>query len=174
MVISVKPGAGGPDGFRYETDRAEPAWVPDGRTTPESLPLFRPPYSSLTAIDLNRGEILWQAPVGEGPRDHPSLRGLDLPPLGSGAPTCVLVTKTLVMAGEGAHMLLPKHRDANRGRPLLHAWDKATGALVGSVPVPGKVRGCPMSYATSDGRQRIVLSVGDRETPPALVALGLP
>lgn len=173
MLVSVKPGAGEPRGFRYESDRAEPLWLPDGSHGPDALPLFRPPWSSLTAIDLNRGEILWQTPVGGGPRDHPRLRDLDPPRLGSGAPTCVLVTKTLVMAGDGAHMLLPKHRRANRGQPLFHAFDKRTGALLGSVPVPGRIRGCPMTYRSRSG-QRIVFSVGDREQPAALVALGLP
>jgi quinoprotein glucose dehydrogenase len=184
MMISVKPGDDVPeesegvpneegDGFRYVSDRAEPLWFPGGRYSPDGLPLFKPPYSSLTAIDLNRGEILWQVPVGEGPRDHPRLAALDLPPLGSGAPTCVLVTKTLVMAGEGAHMLLPKHREANRGEPLFYAFDKQTGAVVGRIVVPGKIRGCPMTYEHG-GRQLIVFSVGDRDQPAALVALALP
>jgi quinoprotein glucose dehydrogenase len=178
MVLSVKPGeepgeGSAGEGFRFVTDRADPVWVPDGRYTAESLPLVKPPYSTLTAIDLDRGTLAWQVPVGDGPRNHPRLRDLDLPPLGSGAPTCVLATRTLVMAGEGAHMLLPKHRDTDPAEPLFDAFDKATGALVGHLRVPGKVRGCPMTYL-HQGHQWIVFSVGDREQPAALVALRLP
>jgi quinoprotein glucose dehydrogenase len=133
------------------------------------LPLFKPPYSRITAIDLNRGEILWQVANGEGPRDHPLLAGLDPGPLGSGARTCVLVTKTLLIAGDGGDA-----RFAKRGEPILRAYDKGTGAVVGSVALPGKTMGCPMTYVMG-GVQYLVLAIGDPAVEdggtPRLVAL---
>ena len=67
--------------------------------TIEGLSIFKPPYSRVTAIDLNTGEHRWMAPVGDGPRDHPLLKGLNVPPLGERLQMIsVLVTKTLVFA----------------------------------------------------------------------------
>ncbi|MGI9592800.1 MAG: PQQ-binding-like beta-propeller repeat protein [Myxococcota bacterium] len=154
--------------FRYETQATNPVWFPGGEAgARDGLLLSKPPWSRITAIDLDTGEHLWQVPAGSGPRNHRRLRGLDLPPLGSGAPTCVLVTKTLLLAGDGAELF-----DPNVGEPILRAFDKATGAVVGEVRVPSLVRGCPMTYE-HQGRQYIVLAVAAYDRPE-LVALALP
>ena len=68
---------------------------------PRGLPIFKPPYGRLTAIDLNAGEILWAVPNGDGPWDHPAIAHLDLPPLGQPGRAAALVTKTMVFLGEG-------------------------------------------------------------------------
>lgn len=167
-VISAMPSDPDKSGFRYETDLSNPQFAPGGNYTPDSLPLFKPPFSRITAIDLNRGEIAWQVPNGNGPRDHPRLRHLDLPPLGSGAPTCVLVTKSLLFAGGGAELWIP-----TLGEPIFRAYDKATGAVVGEIELPAKVRGCPMTYL-QDGIQYIVLPIADDDHDPELIALALP
>ena len=71
---------------------------------PRGLPTpFKPPYGRLTAIDLNKGEILWKVANGDGPRNHPALKGLNLPPLGQGGRVAPLVTKTMVFMGEGTN-----------------------------------------------------------------------
>jgi quinoprotein glucose dehydrogenase len=153
--------------FRYETQATNPVWFPGGEAWSEDgIPLSKPPWSRMTAIDLDTGEQLWQVPVGDGPRDHPRLRELGLPPLGSGTPTCVLVTKTLLFAGDGAELFF-----RGPGDPIFRAYDKATGAVVGSLRVPAPIRGCPMTYEHR-GRQFIVFPVAAAEHPQ-LIALAL-
>ena len=70
-------------------------------TGPQGLPLFKPPYGRLVAIDLNKGEIKWTVANGDGPRDHPAIKDLNLPPLGNPGRVGPLVTKSLVFMGEG-------------------------------------------------------------------------
>jgi quinoprotein glucose dehydrogenase len=154
--------------FRYETQATNPVWFPGGEAWDESnLPISKPPWSRLTAIDLDTGEHLWQVPIGDGPREHPKLRHLDLPPLGTGLPTCVLVTKSLVFAGDGAELF---YREP--GDPVFRAYDKRTGERAGSLRLPAPARGCPMTYL-HEGRQHLVVSVAAGERPQ-LVALALP
>ena len=130
--------------------------------------MFAPPYSQITAIDLNRGEILWQVANGDGPRDEEMLRGLDLPPMGSQARACLLVTPRLVIAGDGAEHSLP-----GLGEAVLHAYDKRDGSRVGDVRLPGQTTGCPISYAVK-GRQYVAVATGGRRNEPILAALELP
>lgn len=142
-------------------------FLPTGADPVTGIPIVKPPWSRITAIDLESGNFRWQVPNGEGPRDHPLLRDLDLPPLGSGSPTCVIVTKSLLIAADGTGPWL-----ARTGRPILRAFDKTTGSMVGAIKIPGRVRGCPMTYA-HNGVQYIVLSLLP-EPDPLLVALALP
>ncbi|HUP21406.1 MAG TPA: PQQ-binding-like beta-propeller repeat protein [Thermoanaerobaculia bacterium] len=138
-----------------------------GVAGPRELPLLKPPYSRLTAIDLGRGEIAWMRPTGDGGdvRRHEALAQLDLPPLGGEGVTGPLVTRTLVLLGEA-----PGGRRGGRlGR--LVARDKATGEVVGTVELPGTPIGTPMTYL-HEGRQYIALTVSG--SPPELVALALP
>ena len=131
---------------------------------PAGLPLFKPPYGRITAIDLNEGEIVWQESNGLGPvdiRDHPQLEGLELPPLGGGR-DFLLVTETLLLSGQ-------QQPDAD-GRYVLTARDKATGEVLAEVPLPGRAIGAPMSYMV-EGTQYIALTV--RGNPPRLVALAV-
>ena len=142
---------------------------------PRGLPMFKPPYGRLTAIDLNRGEIAWQVPNGEGPRDHPALRGLDLPWLGQGGRASVLVTKSLVFLGEGGNTgvaTLPRWWNGPGGK-TFRAYDKATGEVVWEMELPGGTTGAPMTYMI-DGRQFVVVTVGWDDLGSELVALALP
>ena len=133
---------------------------------PQGLPLFKPPYTRLTAIDMNTGEHAWMVPTGNGDRirNHPLLRDLDLPPLGGdwgrGGP---LVTETLLM--------LALSVGGSNGGPRFVAYDKATGAELASVDLPSGALGAPMTYMAG-GKQYIALTVGGR--PPELIALALP
>jgi outer membrane protein assembly factor BamB len=109
-------------------------------TGPRGLPLFKPPYSQLTAFDMNAGEKLWSVPVGDGPRDHEALRDLELPRLGSfqklGGP---LLTKTLLFIGQGKET----HR--------IGAYDKETGEELWSMDLGGQFHAAPTYTFELDG-----------------------
>ena len=143
--------------------------------TVRELPLFKPPYGRLVAIDLNKGEILWSVPNGDGPRDHPALRDLDLPPLGQPGRVSPLVTKSLVVLGEGGNTGVVALRSiwGGAGGKMLRAYDKMTGDIVGEVALPGGTTAAPMTYMV-DGRQFIVVTLGWDDMPSEYVALALP
>ncbi len=138
---------------------------PPAVTGPRGLPLIKPPYSRLTAYDMNRGEIAWQTPTGPGQdriRNHPALAGLDLPPLGGQMTTSgPLVTKTLVMLGLGPA--------GPNDSAVLAAYDKASGVQLGQAALPARPLGTPMTYSIN-GRQFIVLTLVGAQ----MVALALP
>ncbi|MYD86398.1 MAG: PQQ-binding-like beta-propeller repeat protein [Acidobacteria bacterium] len=142
---------------------------------PQGLSMFKPPYGRLTAIDLNAGDIAWQVPNGEGPRDHPALRDLDLPWLGQGGRASVLVTKSLVFLGEGGNTgvaTLPQWWNGPGGK-TFRAYDNATGEIVWEIELPGGTTGAPMTYMV-DGRQYIIATVGWDDMGSELVAMALP
>ena len=132
---------------------------------PQGLPLLKPPYSRMTAIDLNEGDHAWMRPNGDGDRfrRHPQLRDLDLPPLGGEGHGGPLLTKTLLVSALSA--------GGSTGGPRLIARDKASGEIVGSLDLPGGAIGTPMTYL-HDGAQYIALTVGGEV--PELIALRLP
>ena len=137
-----------------------------GPVMPRGLPLWKPPYSRMTAINMNTGDHAWMTPTGNGDRirNHPMLRDLDLPPLGGDAGrTGSLLTRTLLI-----HALVAGGSD---GGPRLVAYDKATGAELASLDLPGGALGAPMTYLL-DGRQHIALTVGGEVS--GLVAFRLP
>ena len=131
---------------------------------PRGLPLFKPPYSRMTAIDLNVGEHAWMQPNGDGNRyrNHPMLRDLDLPPLGGDGRGGAVVTKTLMVSALTA--------GGSDGGPRLIARDKLSGNIVGSIDLPAGAIGTPMTYM-HNGEQYIALTVGG--DVPALIALVL-
>jgi len=138
---------------------------PGGTRGPQGLPLLKPPYGSIVAIDLNTGEHLWRIPNGDTPdniRNHPSLKGVDLPVTGKPTHANVLVTKTLLLYGEGRN-----------GSPILHALDKRTGKEIARVALPATTNTAFMTYM-HNGRQFIVAAIADADTPAELVALALP
>ena len=149
------------------------------RLTVRGLPLMKPPWGRITAIDLNAGEIVWQIAHGETPdfvSNHPALQGLEIPrtgrPGGAGGSSGgigTLTTKTLVISGEGGVVTTPT---GDRGA-MLRAYDKATGEEKGAVYIPAAQTGSPMTYMF-DGRQYIVLAVGGGVTQGELVAFRLP
>jgi quinoprotein glucose dehydrogenase len=140
----------------------------------QGLPLIKPPYDRITAIDLNKGDIVWQKTHGTTPdniRNHPALKGLDVSRLGTPGRTFVgtLVTKSLLIAGEGGVFTLP---DGRRGA-MLRAYDKATGKDAGAVYMPAGQTGSPMTYMLG-GRQYIVVAISGQGFPGELIAYRLP
>jgi len=140
---------------------------------PQGLPTpFKPPYGRLTAIDLNRGDILWRIANGDGPRYHPALKHLNLPPLGQGGRVAPLVTKTMVFLGEGTNDGVVAAPPGYGGK-MFRAYDKATGAPLWEMELPGGTTGPPMTYMAG-GKQYVVVAIGWKDTPAELVALALP
>ena len=165
----VPPGPGTSDlAYVVGTDSAAEGSPP----TVQGLPIIKPPYGQISAINLDSGEILWQVAHGETPdkiRDSPLLKGLDLPRTGRPGIIGVLTTKTLVIAGEaGVFTDAAGHKGA-----LLRAYDKATGRDAGAVPMPSGQTGSPMTYMF-DGKQYIVVAVGGLGVPGELLAFRLP
>ena len=142
---------------------------------PRELPLFKPPYGRLVAIDLNKGEILWSKANGDGPRDHPDLRHLNLPPLGQPGRVSPLVTKSLVFLGEGGRtgVVVLNPIWGGGGGKMFRAYDKLTGEVAWEKELPGGTTAAPMSYMV-DGKQYIVLTLGWEDMPSEYVALALP
>jgi quinoprotein glucose dehydrogenase len=143
-----------------------------GGLSVRGLPLIKPPWGRITAIDLNRGEIVWQIAHGETPdnvKSHPALQGLLIPRTGRVGRIATLTTKTLVIAGEGGFATTPS---GQRGA-MLRAYDKATGQEVGAVYMPAPQTGSPMTYSLG-GRQYIVVAVGGAGHPGELLAFRLP
>jgi quinoprotein glucose dehydrogenase len=140
--------------------------------TVQGLPLLKPPYGRISAIDMNRGEILWQIPHGETPdeiRDHPLLADLDVPRTGQPGSPGTLVTRTLLIAGEPGYTTTLSGR---RGA-MLRAYDKATGVEVGAVYMPAPQSGSPMTYRL-DGTQYIAVAVSGGNYSGELLAFKLP
>jgi quinoprotein glucose dehydrogenase len=138
----------------------------------QGLPLLKPPYGRITAIDMRRGEILWQVPHGETPddiREHRLLAGIDLPRTGQAASPGTLVTKTLVIAGE---RLYTTTATGELGA-MLRAYDKATGRDVGAVYMPAPQSGSPMTYMLN-GKQYIVVAISGPQYSGELIAFALP
>ena len=127
---------------------------------PQGLPLIKPPWGRVTAIDLNTGEHLWMVPNGDTPdfvRNHPALEGVDVPKTGEARRAGSMVTPTLLFVAGG-------------GAPWLRAYDKRTGDTVAEIELPAGATGTPMTYMV-DGRQYIVVAVGGPGHPAELVAL---
>jgi quinoprotein glucose dehydrogenase len=143
-----------------------------GAITVQGLPLVKPPYGRMTAIDLNKGELVWQVPHGDTPdvvKNHPALKGLNIPRTGrTNGRIGTLVTKSLVIAGEPGFATTPKGRGA-----MLRAYDKATGADAGAVYMPAPQTGSPMTYMLN-GRQYIVVAVSGAGYSGELLAFRLP
>jgi quinoprotein glucose dehydrogenase len=140
--------------------------------TVQGLPLFKPPYGQIVAINLDKGEIAWKVAHGETPdnvRNSPALQGLSIPRTGRGGLVGVLTTASLVIAGERGTFTDAQGRDAAR----LRAYDKATGKEVGAVFMPTGQTGSPMTYMMN-GKQYIVIAIGGPNFPGELVAYKLP
>jgi quinoprotein glucose dehydrogenase len=160
-------------------DRSDMDWVAGslgggrGGLSVQGLPIFKPPYGTLSAINLDKGEITWQVPHGETPdavRNHEALKGMNIPRTGQpGFLVGTLVTKTLVIAGDPQVTTLPSRP---RGA-MLRAYDKASGVEVGSVLLPAPISGSPMTYAVN-GKQYIVLAVSGGPYSGEYIALRLP
>ena len=139
----------------------------------QGLPLLKPPYGTIAAIDLTKGEVLWEIPNGETPeaiRNHPALAGVELGRTGrAGQPPGALATKTLLIAAEPGYGPTP---DGSRGS-MLRAYDKATGRELSALQLPAPQSGSPMTYML-DGRQYLVIAVSGQDYPGELIAFALP
>jgi quinoprotein glucose dehydrogenase len=143
-----------------------------GGLTVQGLPLLKPPYGRITAINLDKGDITWQIAHGETSdniKNHPALKGLNIPRTGRPGLIGVLTTKSLVIAGEAGFFTTPS---GVRGA-MLRAYDKATGKEVGAVYIPAPQTGSPMTYMLN-GEQYIVLAIGGGNYSAELVAFKLP
>ena len=141
--------------------------------TVQGLPIVKPPYSRITAYDMDNGTIKWMVPFGATPANianHPALKGLNLGPMGRpGNNSGTLVTKTLLVAGERNNGPTP---NGQRGA-MLRAFDKASGKEVGALYMPAPQSGTPMSYMAG-GKQYIVLAISGAGYSGELVAFRLP
>jgi quinoprotein glucose dehydrogenase len=177
FVADLEPGDPAVTNLRYI--KGKRLWGPAG---PRGLPLFRPPYGRISAIDMNKGEILWQVANGDGPRDHPAIAHLNLGALGNPGHSAPLVTKTLLFVGEGSDAMvgagrippgMPFDTAPNYGEPWFRAYDKATGEVLAEIELPAGTTGAPITYMHR-GKQYIVVAVGGRDVEPEWVALSLP
>jgi quinoprotein glucose dehydrogenase len=151
-----------------------PAGEGGGAPTVQGLPIVKPPYGILSAINLDRGELVWQVPHGDTPdniRNHPALKGLNIPKTGQPGTAGVglMVTKTLVVMGDPQVTTTPSHP---RGA-MLRAYNKATGEEVGALWMPAPQSGSPMTYMV-DGKQYIVVAVGGGNYTAEYLAFALP
>ena len=136
--------------------------------TIDGLPIFKPPYGRITAIDMSTGEHAWMVANGDGPRDHPLLAGLDVGPLGISGRAAPLVTRSLLFIGEGSDAVI-----GTTGSGLnFRAYDKATGEVIWTKELEAGTTGAPMSYM-HEGKQYIVVAIGGRDREAEWVALAL-
>jgi quinoprotein glucose dehydrogenase len=130
---------------------------------PQGLPIWKPPYGRVIAIDMRTGEFKWEVPNGDSPdfiRNHPLLKGRDIPNTGRPGHAVLLPTKTLLIT-------------APPGQAVLYALDKATGQRVGTAKLPAPGQYGMMGYRHR-GRQHVVVQIGSGTHPGSLVALRLP
>jgi quinoprotein glucose dehydrogenase len=164
------------DTIRRRSELTAPESTPAGGATAaitvRGLPLLKPPYGRITAIDLAKGDIAWQVAHGETPdniRRHPALAGLKIPRTGRPGLVGPLVTKALVICGEAGFFTTPS---GVRGA-MLRAYDKASGEEKGAVYIPAPQTGSPMSYML-DGAQYLVVAIGGGNYTSELLAFRLP
>jgi quinoprotein glucose dehydrogenase len=138
----------------------------------QGLPIVKPPYGLLAAINLDRGELMWQVPHGDTPdnvRNHPLLKGMNIPKTGQQGQAGVLITKTLVILGDPQVTTTPEHP---RGA-MLRAYNKQTGEQVGAIFMPAPQSGSPMTYSV-DGRQYIIVAISGGSYSGEYLAFALP
>lgn len=163
------PDAPKPQDFAGEAVKNE---KPVPRLDVDGLPIVKPPYGLLAAIDLHKGELMWQVPHGDTPdqiRNNPVLKGMNIPKTGQRGSVGLVVTKTLVILGDPQVTTTDEHP---RGA-MLRAYDKQTGEQVGAVFMPAAQSGSPMTY-TAQGKQYIVVAVSGGPYSGEYIAYTLP
>ena len=133
---------------------------------------MKPPYGVLSAVNLDRGELMWQVPHGDTPdvvRNHPALKGLNIPKTGQQGSVGQVVTKTLVILGDPSITTTPDHP---RGA-MFRAYDKTNGKEVGAVWMPAPQSGSPMTYM-ANGRQYFIVAVSGGNYSGEYIAFALP
>ena len=154
---SAAPGAG-------------PAEDNEAALAVRGIPLMKPPYGQITAINLDKGEIVWQVAHGETPdniKNHPALKGVNIPRTGRAGIIGTLTTGSLIVAGEAGNATYPQGRGA-----MLRAYDKLTGKEVGAVFMPAPQTGSPMTYMLN-GTQYIIVATGGADHPAEFLAYKL-
>ena len=161
---------GNPDRMNVRFTRGTRAF-PDG---PRGLPLTKPPYGRITAIDMNTGEHVWMVPNGNGPRNHAAIDHLNLPPLGQPGRAMTLLTKSLLFVSEGDPIMVrtPPGAGEDAGK-AFRAYNKDSGAVVWETIFPAGTNGSPITYM-HNGKQYIVMPIGSLTHPGEWVALALP
>jgi len=138
---------------------------------PRGLPLVKPPYGRITALDLNRGEKVWTVANGDGPRNHPAIAHLKLGPLGNASRSAVIATRTLLFATVGDQINVGTPPDF--GGKQFSAFDKRTGDLLWTTQLEAGATGVPMTYLHR-GKQYVVFAIGSQEHAAEFVAFALP
>ena len=175
FVADIFPGD--PDNTNLAYTKGSRRWI----AGPQGLPLFKPPYGRITAIDMNTGEHVWMVANGDGPIDNPAIAHLNLEKLGVPGRPAPLVTGSLLFVGEGLTNLRPGGRipfdmpveiATNSGGPWFRAYDKQTGETVWEIELEAGTTSPPVSYL-HDGEQYLLVSIGDRSHSPEMVAFKL-
>ncbi|WP_395672578.1 PQQ-binding-like beta-propeller repeat protein [Phenylobacterium sp.] len=148
------------------TPRVSSAYGP----SPNGLPILKGPYGRITAYDMNKGELLWVAANGDGPRNDPRLKDLNLPPLGNIGRPVALVTKSLLFLGDASDSLFGSA--GLRGAAKFRAFDKASGEQVWETNIPAGTTGGPVSYIVN-GKQIVLVPVGGAGHGSSWIAMGL-
>ncbi|HKF67182.1 MAG TPA: hypothetical protein VKB36_11645, partial [Vicinamibacterales bacterium] len=146
--------------------------APPSGTQVQGLPIVKPPYGLLSAINLDRGDLAWQVPHGDTPdavRNSPALKGVTIPKTGQQGAVGAVVTKTLVIMGDPQ---VTTTEDHPRGA-MLRAYDKASGKQVGAVLLPAPQSGSPMTYMW-EGRQYVVVAVSGGAYSGEYISFALP
>ena len=129
------------------------------------IPIAKPPWGRITAIDMNSGKIKWSVANGETPEaiiNNPYLKGVEIPRTGKATRAGLLLTKTLLFAGEGFG-----------GDPVFRAHDKYNGKIISEIVLPGSQSSPPSTYMINN-RQFIIMTISDGKSPAELIALSLP
>jgi quinoprotein glucose dehydrogenase len=173
VPIRHKPNAAGL--MKGDPARTNMAYVQSGNHTvmgPDGLPILKPPYSELIAVDMNKGEQLWRIPVGGAPetvRKHPALKSLnlDFDRMGNfDVRPSPLLTRELFFLGESGNL------NGGTGTSSFRAYDKRNGKIFREIPLPALVTGAPMTYSHK-GKQYIAVAVSQNGKPAELIALSL-
>jgi len=165
FVANLLPGEPGKTNLRFRASTRELFQGPRG------LPLTKPPYGRITALDLNKGDLAWTVPNGDGPRNHPAIAHLKLGPLGNAVRSSVIATRSLLFATIGDQITV--RTPPSGGGKQFSALDKATGAVVWKTEFEAGATGAPMTYM-HQGKQYIVFAIGGQQHPAEFIALALP
>ena len=171
----AEPAPAAPPAGRGNAGGAAPATPPPPPipgTTVQGLSLLKPPYGTVNALNLDKGELTWQVAHGDTPdnvRNHPALRGLNIPKTGQAGNVGLAITRTLVVVGDPGVTTTPDHP---RGA-MLRGYDKTTGKEAGAVWMPAAQSGSPMTYL-ANGRQFIIVAVSGGNYSGEYIAYALP
>jgi len=171
----AEPAPAAPPAGRGNAGAAAPATPPPPPipgTTVQGLSLLKPPYGTVNALNLDKGELTWQVAHGDTPdnvRNHPALRGLNIPKTGQAGNVGLAITRTLVVVGDPGVTTTPDHP---RGA-MLRGYDKTTGKEAGAVWMPAAQSGSPMTYL-ANGRQFIIVAVSGGNYSGEYIAYALP